>query len=249
MNTKFNNSLLVNVTQGKSDHNGGSGDTPEFQMLHRCIIYLEGQDVGSSSYWALGSGSLMLAPAFLTSQNIIGLKPYVNYMPFNNDLSDIEQVVETHCKPDIQTDEVKVILENAKIAFMDLCDAKREAQRTFEMLRMIGKNVPKPWASSQMPVAEPTKAPDPSMEPPSSPPAAVAPPPAPPRPDVLTLSCPEGQHTLTCVSRHGEFRGPPTNCVDSFKCHFDLQCTEPDLLMLRDADGNFDAMHICKYYM
>ena len=77
--------------------------SPAEMMRHRCIVYLEGNDVGSSAYWLFGSGSLVLAPKVLTSESMFRLRPFVNYVPFANDLSDVERVVSRYCGNGIRT--------------------------------------------------------------------------------------------------------------------------------------------------
>lgn len=75
-----------------------TGTLEKAEMIkNRCVIYLEGNDCASASYWVLGSGSLVLAPAFLTSQCVFNLRPYVNYIPFKNDYSDLKEVVQKYC--------------------------------------------------------------------------------------------------------------------------------------------------------
>lgn len=84
--------------------NVNANQTEKFQkeemLKHRCIIYLEGNDCASASYWVLGSGSLVLAPAFLTSHCVFNLRPFVNYIPFKNDYSDLSEVVQKYCVAD-----------------------------------------------------------------------------------------------------------------------------------------------------
>ena len=78
----------------------GSESTLEYQVGHRCIFYLEGNDVGSAIYWLLGSGALILAPETLTAEAVWKIEPWVHYVPFKTDLSDLEDIVQRFCVRD-----------------------------------------------------------------------------------------------------------------------------------------------------
>ena len=96
------NGLFDVVHAGGGRGSGASGhmDNTE-QLAHKCLLYLEGNDVGSSAYWIFGTGSLVLAPEILTSQSIWDIKPWVHYVPFKNDLSDVNEVAQKYCGADV----------------------------------------------------------------------------------------------------------------------------------------------------
>lgn len=62
---------------------------------HKFLLVLRGMDVGSSFYWTMNSGSLGLVMDTPFESFASGLfKPWVHYVPFKSDLSDLEQRIE-----------------------------------------------------------------------------------------------------------------------------------------------------------
>lgn len=64
-------------------------------LQHRCIVHFEKDGDEDFFTWAMGSGSLIIAPAFLTMESSVKMEPWVNYLPFEANFTDHEGVTET----------------------------------------------------------------------------------------------------------------------------------------------------------
>lgn len=71
-------------------------------MKYKCLLYMEGNDVGSLIFWALGSGSIMLGPETLTAESVIDVRPWHHYIPYKNDFSNFDEITKKYCGNDVK---------------------------------------------------------------------------------------------------------------------------------------------------
>jgi len=95
------------------------------QLKYKFIISLEGYDVASNLKWILTSNSIPIMPKPTWVSWIMEdkLEPYVHYLPLNEDLSNLDELIDWATKND---DLCKLIAENGKKYMAQFFDKKSE---------------------------------------------------------------------------------------------------------------------------
>ncbi len=137
---------LVEVHGARTDHNIGqtgkayNGITPKHylspreQFAYRYILSVEGVDVATNTKWAMWSNSVcvMPKPRFETWFMEGTLKPYVHYVPVEDDFSDLDERIDW-CESNQQ--EARQIVANARAYVAGFLNPSREALVTWLVLR------------------------------------------------------------------------------------------------------------------
>lgn len=87
------NDLLQGYTNEKNEYLLGDYKTLEQQLEYKFLISLEGNDVASNLKWMLLSKSVVLMPKPRICSWYMEdtLKPFIHYIPLNDDFSDLEE--------------------------------------------------------------------------------------------------------------------------------------------------------------
>jgi len=118
------NSTIVNAKYSKHIKDAPSHLIGQYldmsqQLKYKYIISIEGNDVSSGLKWMLFSNSIVLTPSFTwESWTMEGmLKPFVHYIPINNDMSNVEEMIEW---AESHPEESKLISERSTLFIYDL---------------------------------------------------------------------------------------------------------------------------------
>ena len=114
--------------------------SPQDQHKYKYILSLEGNDSSSNPRWIFSANSVSFMPAKHTSELTwhYHIRPWEHYVPFEHDLSDVEQKIEwceTHPK------ECYEIIKRANEVFKLVTDYSREQQILQLMFEKINQNL------------------------------------------------------------------------------------------------------------
>lgn len=92
---------------------------------HKYLIYLEGNDAGSNPRWIFSTQCVVFAPDVFTSELTwhYHMKPWINYIPFKHDLSDLHDKIEW---AENNQSKCKQIIESANTMHSIVTDVHRE---------------------------------------------------------------------------------------------------------------------------
>lgn len=115
--------------------------TPEQQANEfKYLVYLEGNDAGSNPRWIFSTQCVVFAPDIFTSHLTwhYHMRPWVNYVPFNHDLSDLEDKIEwAQNNPKLCHD----IIKRANEMHRKVTDVSRERKILSSMFRKYTSNI------------------------------------------------------------------------------------------------------------
>lgn len=107
---------------------------------YKYIISLEGNDAGSNPRWVFSTQCVVFMSDKLTSELTwhFHLKPWVNYIPFKHDLSDLEDKINW---ANDNIDECKLIIKRANETHRLVTDVKREYKILTSMFDRYKTNI------------------------------------------------------------------------------------------------------------
>ena len=106
----------------------GKGLSMKEQLEYKMLVMIEGNDIATGLMWALLSNSvvLMAPPEFVTFFMEELLEPWVHYVPFRPDYSDVEEKVQWVLDHE---EEAKLIAERATLWVHDLIDYPEDSEQ------------------------------------------------------------------------------------------------------------------------
>lgn len=109
------------------------------QLRYKYLIYMEGNDFGSSEAWMHTSNSVVFThPNTVESIANFGLKPWVHYVPIKEDLSDLPEKIDWCRKNDV---EAKRIVTNSANFTLRLFNSKRELEIRKKIIQIYQSNL------------------------------------------------------------------------------------------------------------
>lgn len=103
-------------------------------------LYLEGNDAGSNPRWVFSTQCVVFAPDVFTSELTwhYHMKPWVNYIPFKHDLSDLEEKI---VWAENNIEKCNEIIFNANEMHRKVTDVDREINILDRMFEIYTKNI------------------------------------------------------------------------------------------------------------